>query len=429
MKIGITPERAGLCAGEEMLHLMVEVECGEVQEAPKGRSNLALVIDRSGSMNGGKLEAAKQSIRELVARLGRGDAVGVIAYDDEVDITLGLSQAEVARTVLPPLLEQMETGGSTNLHGGWLAGAGMLAPSAGADSACHVVLLSDGQANQGVTSSRQICEQVANLCNAGITTTTIGFGRDFNEQLMTDMAKAGNGRALYGERIEDLADAFDEEISLLGNLVWRDVVLHIEGELRPRVLNGYTRHREGFRLPALARGGSGWAMLEIPMATAIRAAERGEDLRLQVTGVDGTGQRQTFELAWAWPEVVSREVWHSLPVDERLRRRLQELELARLQRDIRRAVMQGEWDRAHEMFDALRARAETDPWLAESLPFLEGLLREQDSLRMSKELAFRSDSLSTRMRAAHEVAYCALVEADAPAYLRRKTSEWRSRRG
>jgi hypothetical protein len=48
---------------------------------------------------------------------------------------------------------------------------------------------------------------------------------------------------------------------------------------------------------------------------------------------------------------------------------------------------------------------------------------------MSKELAFRSDSLSTRMRAAHEVAYCALVEADAPAYLRRKTSEGRSRLG
>jgi len=428
MKIEVTPLRAGVCDGAaDTLHVMVEVSCGAVPERAEGQSNLALVIDRSGSMGGGKLEAAKRSISELVQRLGQSDAVGVVAYDDEVETTLGLSKVPVARSVLPALLQRMTTGGSTDLHGGWLAGASMLAPDAGGRVACHVILLSDGQANQGVTSTHRICEQVNNLCDAGITTTTIGFGRDFNEELMTAMAKAGNGRAIYGERIEDLADAFDEEISLLGNLVWRDVVLSFDLPRRPEVMNGYPRHEAGWRLPALARGGSAWVMLALPMHQTFRMAERNEPLRVSVSGVDHEGQRHTFELAWALPPLVSADAWRDLPQDERVARRLQELELARLQNEIRRLVMRGRWEEAKEMFEALRERAATDAWLAESLPFLERLLAERDEMRMSKELAFRSVALSQRLRASDGTEFLGCLQDIQPRFLRRKSTDERGR--
>lgn len=430
MRIEVTPLRAGVCDGAaETLHVMVEVACGEVPERADGHSNLALVIDRSGSMGGGKLEAAKRSISELVQRLGQNDAVGVVAYDDEVETTLGLSKVAVARSVLPALLQRMDAGGSTDLHGGWLAGASMLAPDAGGRVACHVILLSDGQANHGETNVRRICEQVGNLCDAGITTTTIGFGRDFNEELMTAMARAGNGRAIYGERIEDLADAFDEEISLLGNLVWRDVVLSFDLARRPELMNGYPSHEAGWRLPALARGGSAWAMVALPMRQAVSMAERGEPLRLSVSGADHEGRCQAFTLEWSLPPAVSAAEWHTLPQDERVSRRLQELELSRIQDEIRRLVVRGRWAEAREQFDALRERAATDAWLAESLPFLERLLSEQDELRMSKELAFRSMALSQRLRASGETAFVdACLEDIQPAFLRRKSSEGRSGR-
>jgi len=429
MKIEITPLRAGVCeAAADTLHVMVEVACGEVPERAKGHSNLALVIDRSGSMDGAKLEAAKQSISDLVQRLGQDDAVGVVAYDHEVETTLGLSRVPVARSVLPGLLQRMESGGTTDLHGGWLAGASMLAPDAGGAVACHVILLSVWRANHGETSARRICAQVTNLCDAGITTTTIGFGRDFNEELMTAMALAGNGRAIYGERVEDLADAFDEEVSLLGNLVWRDVVLSLDLPRRVEVMNGYMRHESGWRLPALARGGSAWAMVALPMSLAASMAERGEPLRVSVSGIDHEGRRKSFEVVWALPPLVSADVWRNLSQDERVARRLQELELVRLQNDIRRLVMRGRWEEARKMFEALRERARTDAWLAESLPFLERLLAERDQMSMSKELAFRSVALSQRLRASDEMAFVdACLEDIRPAFLRRKSIEGRSR--
>jgi len=87
------------------------------------------------------------------------------------------------------------------------------------------MLLSDGQANAGMTSTRDICSQVSQLARTGVTTSTVGIGLGFNEELMTEMATAGQGTAMYGDRAADLVEPFEAELGLLAHTVWRNVTL------------------------------------------------------------------------------------------------------------------------------------------------------------------------------------------------------------
>jgi Ca-activated chloride channel family protein len=105
---------------ERHLMLTVEAPAGAVRRLPL---NLALVLDRSGSMTGEKLERAKEAACFTVRHLTGADRVAVVAYDDEVSIVApGTPLTPGARTDLLSRITAITTGGSTNLGGGWLTG-------------------------------------------------------------------------------------------------------------------------------------------------------------------------------------------------------------------------------------------------------------------------------------------------------------------
>jgi Ca-activated chloride channel family protein len=109
---------------------------------------------------------------------------------------------------------------------------------------------------------------VQSLAAAGVTTTTVGLGLDFNEDLMTSMAQSGQGSSLYGERLEDLEEAFDSELSLMKAIAFRKVRLVIDDDQAHgiEVVNGYARDDDAYQLPSIACGSEAWALLRMPMA-------------------------------------------------------------------------------------------------------------------------------------------------------------------
>ena len=210
MKIHVTPRRNGLNLNTtEHLDLLVRVvadpaDCEGREPIPL---NLALVLDRSGSMSHGKLDEAKRCVAKLIASLGEKDCVALVDYDEEVATRLPLTPATQAALLIDSALANIHARGSTALHRGWLSGAELLAGNVGSERMTRVVLLSDGQANHGLRRVEDIVAQVKALAGAGVTTTTVGLGRDFNEELMGAMAIAGQGGSHYGERLEDMAEA------------------------------------------------------------------------------------------------------------------------------------------------------------------------------------------------------------------------------
>ena len=119
-------------------------------------------------------------------------------------------------------------GGSTNLHGGWLLGAEEIAKYKNNKSINRVLLLSDGNANQGVCDPFEIFRQVDKLSETGISTSTYGLGHHFNEELMIGMANNGKGQGYYGETAEDLVDPFEEEFELLANTIATNLKLKVK---------------------------------------------------------------------------------------------------------------------------------------------------------------------------------------------------------
>jgi Ca-activated chloride channel family protein len=428
MKIVINPIRPALCeTANQDFHLLVRLQSEPQAGFKRTPLNLALVIDRSGSMQGPKLTEAKRCVTDLVGRMSPLDQVGLVQYDDAIDTVMPLSTVDQVAGVLQGLVQGITAGGSTNLHAGWLRAGEMLAPHAGRDAACHVVLLSDGLANAGLTDPARICEQVAALAGAGVTTTTVGLGADFNEDLMTAMAKAGQGNAHYGERAVDLAETFEAEIGLLSQLQWRSVEMTItRGPVGIEMLNAYESTGNGWRMPSVALGSECWALLRMPMAEAIRVQrEKGSVLSIQVQATDSSGERQTFTAKLpTLPEVQAGE-FEGLLIHELVQRRMTELSAAQLQLQIREAALHGDWARVELLLAQLEALGRHEPWIAASIAFTRQLMRERDEQRMSKEMLYKSRKMQSRLSSTDEVMFSLAADYEAPAFLRRKSTEGR----
>lgn len=206
--------------------------------------NLSLVLDRSGSMAGEKLVAAREAAALLVRRLGPDDVVSVVAYDSLVrtisEPSTGRRQDGLVREI-----GRISPGGSTNLSGGWIRGRELVQLAQRNDAVNRVLLLTDGQANVGITDPALLCGLCQGARAGGITTSTIGFGEDYDERLLRVMADAGGGNAWYIERPDQASGVFEEEVEGLLSLAAQNVVVQVRPTAATRlttVYNDYPSH-------------------------------------------------------------------------------------------------------------------------------------------------------------------------------------------
>ncbi|MBV6475201.1 MAG: hypothetical protein MOGDAGHF_00718 [Rhodocyclaceae bacterium] len=424
----LTPLKPALIAGvAQRLPVLVRVHAPDADPAqikPRKPYSLALVIDRSGSMSGAPLREAVRCAAHIVGRLAPGDTASLVVFDDRVR-TLVAAQPVGDGKVFRGALAQVHEGGSTNLHGGWEVGAKSLQPGAAEAAIARVILLSDGNANVGEVDPATIAAQCGAMAASGVTTSTYGLGRQFNEDLMVAMAKEGQGNHYYGDSASDLMEPFAEEFDLISSLYVRHVKLSLGAPdgVRIRLLNDYpVEDREGFplvRLPDIPWGSEAWAIVELEI-DAGRAAEDG--LQVLQAGVSGTtpeGEPVVF------PEVVlhvrgmSPGAWDALLPDPLVAERLAEVETARILQQARDAADAGDWAAIQALLATARERYAKYPWALEVIESLAELANPENILRFKKEALYSSRKMSTRL--SDKEALSALLQEDAKAsYLRRK---------
>ena len=393
--------------------------------------SLVVVIDRSGSMSHGRLDAAKRCTIDLVKQLQAGDEVGVVIYDTQIDTLLPLTPAMSAQALIEPLMDSFDKRGGTDLHGGWLAGAALLAPRTGANRVCRVMLLSDGHANHGLCDVAKITGQVEKLAQAGVTTTTVGIGLGFNEELMSEMATAGRGSALFGERPEDLVEPFEVELGLLTNLVVRDVTMYITSNVHGtawRVHNAYPRDaKNGWRLPSVAVGSEAWAAVSMPMEKLAQARRSNAEiaLRIEYTFTDSDGESRQRTAAWdlsAMP-LLNDAAYDALPAEELVVRRFSELQVADILQKARAAVIERDWKTVEALLAEVRKQSQSNAWLEAVVTQLEKMLKERDGARMAKEMHFGAARMHNRLAFSRELDDIDLAKA--PLHLRRRDLQGR----
>ena len=195
-------------------------------EAPAGRRpiNVALVLDRSGSMSGPPLEAAREAAARFSSFLSGQDRLSIVVFDDHVQTIFGPAPAGDPAAL--DSIARVVPGGSTNLSGGWLKGMKLVEKGL-VEGTNRVVLLTDGQANAGIVDTGKLVGLARNSATRRVSTTCIGFGAGFNESLLQPMAEAGSGNYWYVESHDQMAAIFQGEIEGLVALAAQNVELEV----------------------------------------------------------------------------------------------------------------------------------------------------------------------------------------------------------
>lgn len=242
--------------------------------------NLALVIDRSGSMSGDKIDRAREAAIELVGRLGPDDIISIIAYDTTVETLVPAQRVGQARG-LEAAIRSLSAQGNTALHGGVVRGAAELRyHSEDRRFISRIILLSDGQANVGPSSPEELGRLGYSLMREGISVTTIGLGLGYNEDLMTRLAQRSDGNTYFVENSRDLPGIFNRELGDVLDVIARRVVVEIdfpEG-VRPVKFVGREGTLRGqtaeLSLNQLYGGQEKFALIEVEVAPAKAGTER-----------------------------------------------------------------------------------------------------------------------------------------------------------
>jgi Ca-activated chloride channel homolog len=351
--------------------------------------NLALVIDRSGSMAGSKLSHARKAARFLAGELTERDRLAIVTFDDEVQVLVP------SQPVRDPLLfisaiNTIDAGDCTALFEGWLAGATQVANQLDPQGLNRVLLLSDGQANEGLTDAGAIAAKVEGLTQRGISTSAFGLGSGFDEDLMGAVAAAGDGTLAQIESPKQLADLYASELQGLASTVGRKVSLGIRakhGAELVDVLNDLPQTTAGnFQLPNLRYG-----------------QELGVGLRLKLPAWIPNQTIASVRLAWDAPDAEGRqELIEQLTLPVKPQAELDGLDvdpavaeqLALLQANRERRLAIEELDRG-DLQAAIGSLVAIDARLA-ALPQSEGVQRERRLLAEKQALMHQDRNLSRK---------------------------------
>jgi Ca-activated chloride channel family protein len=428
--LSMAAARPALLAGHEnTVDVLIRVQA---PDPPKhglpGRQplNLSIVIDRSGSMSGQPLHEAKRAATFMIDSLRPTDRACVVVYDDSVNVVAESRPVET-KTSFKNAIAQIHSGGSTNLHGGWLKGAEQAAGYLDPRCMSRVLLLSDGQANVGLQDVDEIAMQCAKLADNGVTTSTYGLGNSFNEELMVAMSRAGRGNGYYSESAESLLERFQEEFSLMSSLCARNVRLFLSPlpGVRCEMLNLYEAAKDGsWRLPDLAFDGEAWAAvrLHVESASLPVAGETLALLQANVAYLDLEGAGCQIPEVWLTLPVLVKERFLEVAESQDVVRRVIEAEAAKLQELAGQAAKRGDWKDVKAILNKVREMARHSPWLAEVVENLEQLAQKQDKVLFSKEARYVATSMSSRQRPKKE--FDAHFDAlAAPAYLQQRVRQ------
>ncbi|MSR72635.1 MAG: hypothetical protein CK519_01740 [Opitutia bacterium] len=367
--------------------------------------DIALVIDRSGSMSGQPLGTAKECAVRIVKGLRPDDRISIVTFDDEINIVQALTAVGDAKDI-EARVRSIQSGGSTNLFGGWEEGAKQLAPFIKKDRIARVILLSDGQANQGLINESEIFTHVSKLAGTGITTSTIGLGHDFNESLLAGMAKSGEGVANFGQKPEDLDEAFEQQFAILSNTFLRQVEIKIQGgsDVKARLVGEIL---EDTISSTRKLGNLSWntalvAVVEIKIGQNAKPDE--------LFAVNFTAQTKEGETVKFGPQVfslpeVDLTTYASLVSDNNVLAGVSEASVSEKLEKVEDLLRRHKLKEAKELFAEIENHADLTSWAKQKIAYLKDML-DEDAVMAMKEIRYgRSDMVrSARARAAKEMA-------------------------
>lgn len=226
--LSIHPEKTAISREGCELDVVLQLNPAPLAPASIQRQPVAIavVIDRSGSMAGLKLQAACKAAQQLANQLTADDLLSVISFDHQVQMVVPLGAPS---ELTSSSINQIRAGGQTALFDGWRLGMEALLEAKEINGhQKRILLLTDGQANVGLRRCSEIAPLVGQAAENGISTSCIGLGDDYEERLLTAMAEAGSGNLVHLTSPQQLEAIFRAELEGLNLTIGRNLQMRVQ---------------------------------------------------------------------------------------------------------------------------------------------------------------------------------------------------------
>lgn len=212
----------------ETNYLKVSLSGQNVDSKKRVPINLAIVIDKSGSMSGQRIEKAREAAILAVNMLNENDTLSIVAYDSKARVIVPATKVDNRLRIIGLINENIYAEGGTALFAGLSKGIKQVENQLTKDKVNRIILLSDGQANIGPSSVDELSQLAIIAAKKNIAITTLGIGSDYNELLMSSIASYSDGNHVFVNNSADLENVFVHEFTDLMSAIAQDVVITIQ---------------------------------------------------------------------------------------------------------------------------------------------------------------------------------------------------------
>ena len=205
----------------QMMYVMLDIRAKKDLRSSRRRLNLALVIDRSTSMKGTRMQNVKLAAKDLLDSLYTEDRLSIVAFSDRAEVLAPSDRVGNTR-VFNSAIAALTPSGGTEIYQGLLAGLNQVTNDAPDTSINHVILLTDGRTygdeDQALSAARRAGAQ-----NIGIS--ALGIGEDWNDVFLDKLARYGGGVSQYIRTPSQVRQVLREQIQGLTNTVAQRMAL------------------------------------------------------------------------------------------------------------------------------------------------------------------------------------------------------------
>lgn len=189
--------------------------------------NLTFVIDVSGSMEqDDRIGIVRDSLHTLIDGLRPTDSVAIVVYESDSDVLQGMTDVGDGEE-LHDAIDDLEAGGSTNMQAGLEDGYELAGEAYDEDKDNRVILLSDGEANVGVTEHDEMLEELGEDIAEGTMLLTVGVGDSYNQEMLEQLADNGDGWAVYFATATEAERVFADRLTSTLGVTARDAKIQV----------------------------------------------------------------------------------------------------------------------------------------------------------------------------------------------------------
>lgn len=335
----VPENRYALATGNTRQHVLAKITGSGMMMGARMPLNLCLILDRSGSMEGPPMDYMKRACSYVVDLLEPNDVLSIVAFTDSAEVVMPARKI-VNKALIKQHIEMLQVGNTTDLYGGIQLGCTQIASVASPGYVNRAMLLTDGEPTAGNKDFQSIVGQVTEQKSRGITITALGFGMEYNEELLASIAKRSGGNYYYITRPELIPEIFRKELETLMNVVARNVRMRVHMSRWVQVRQIFNKLPSfGYRsaevmLADLERGETQSAIIELELAS--RPGGKYRVAKVEVTYDDSTTGRTETAVGDVVVEFTSDQGLIASGINPQVQR---EIEVAEASKNLEKTVM------------------------------------------------------------------------------------------